>query len=225
MKKCLLQGLVTPRVVFSSCLAAVVLASSVGSAFAQTIDARKWELDFHAGGDILVSNPTDGTVSLPGAGESFTGGAGFPPTRRVSSWYFGDGATLVNQVALLFNLTQRLRPLDPLLSQPMAERQHGGSLGVRLSRVLGERLATEFNLDYSLAQPKITSAALAEIEASRASFLAVFSQFQAASGSTFVQSHVTSTADIADGNARQIISTGTLNINLTTRGKVIPYTT
>lgn len=203
----------------------LLLTSSAWPAAAQATAAAAWEIKVHGGG-VWVGNPTDGTVSLPGAGAPFTGGVGFPPTRRVSSWYFGDGSTLVNQVsaAPVFSLPLRMTPLDPVLSRPLAERQHGGHFGIRVGRALTGRLAAEFSLDYSLAQLKIASAARAGIETSRASFLATFNQFQT-SGSAFSQSRVTSTADIADGNARQIVSTGALNINLTTQGRLIPYAT
>src|SRR6266699_5966461 len=49
------------------CLAALV--SVVPPAAAQTVG--KWEIEFHSGG-VLPSNPTAGTVTLPGPGQVFT---------------------------------------------------------------------------------------------------------------------------------------------------------
>lgn len=104
------------------------------------------ELEFHAGG-TLVGNPTSGSaVALPAA-EPFTtgtGAGGLPsfPSRRVSSWYFGDRATLLNQVAANAEVDRPLRidPVDSVLSGRLGERQGGGSVGVRISRRLNARL-------------------------------------------------------------------------------------
>jgi hypothetical protein len=86
------------------CLAAP--AAVVAPAAAQTAGAGKWEIEFHSGG-MSPTNPTTGSVSLPGPGEAFTTAGIYPPpappsiavatSRRESSWYFGDGATLFNQ--------------------------------------------------------------------------------------------------------------------------------
>src|SRR5438093_9454530 len=56
----------------------------------------KWEIEFH-GGNGPVSSPTDGTTSLPAAGPPFTTVVG-TTRRRTASWYFGDGAVLLNHV-------------------------------------------------------------------------------------------------------------------------------
>lgn len=212
------------HVVSVSALVPLLLMSLVPLAAAQSNDGRKWEVEFHGGG-ILTSNPNGGTVSLPSPAESFAAGPGFPTTRRVSSWYFGDGATLVNQVSAAspFNLALKITPLDPVLGGALADRRPGASLGARVSRRLNDRLTAEFSVDYSLARLKITSEGRAGIEASRASFLAVFSQFQTTSPTVFQQARVASNADIADGNARQVISTGVLNINLKAEGRLVPY--
>lgn len=221
MKIGLPQSLRTQRVVFGSFLAALLLAPLARPAAAQTTAERKWEIEFHGGG-MLVRNPTSSTVSLPGAGEPFTTGPG-QTSRRVSSWYFGDGATLLNQLRALpfFNLPL-MTSLDPVLGGLLAERRHGGSFGVRVSRALNSRLAAEFSLDYSLAQLEITGAAVTGIATSRDSFLAVFNDLLRG---PFSQPRVTSTADLGDGKARQVVSTGTLNINLKTSGNLIPYVT
>src|SRR5688572_3578875 len=75
-----------------SCAGLLVLQAAPASAQ----NAPKWEIEFHAGG-LVTNNPTDGTTALPPAGAAFTT-AGARPSRRVSSWYFGDGAALLNEV-------------------------------------------------------------------------------------------------------------------------------
>src|SRR5438270_699340 len=95
------------------CLVAVVSVAS--PAAAQTAGSGKWGFEFHTGG-MLSTNPTAGTVSLPGAGQPFTTVAMYPPpappvitvasSRRESSWYFGDGAILFNQAATALETSQ-----------------------------------------------------------------------------------------------------------------------
>ena len=88
------------------CVLVVCLASAAASpAAAQTAGSGKWEIEFHGGG-MLPTNPTGGTVSLPGPGEVFTSLSNVPAigpavhaSRRQSSWYFGDGAILFNGLA------------------------------------------------------------------------------------------------------------------------------
>ena len=41
------------------------------------------------------------------------------PSRQVSSWLFGDGAALLNDVAAEFGLTERISPLDAVLASPL----------------------------------------------------------------------------------------------------------
>ena len=118
------------------CLMALV--AMVSLAAAQTADSGKWEIELHGGG-MLPTNPTGGTVSLPGPGQVFTA-AGFPgaprSSRRESSWYFGDGAVLFNQaVVALFNQVAapatpaRITSLDSVLERSFATRQPGASVG------------------------------------------------------------------------------------------------
>ena len=75
------------------------LLQGPGIAAAQPAPERKWEVEVHGGG-IRSTTPTDGTGALPAPGptipSTFVGGGA---TRAVSSWYFGDGAALLNQAA------------------------------------------------------------------------------------------------------------------------------
>src|SRR5580692_6056759 len=72
-----------------------------------TVPAHKWEIELHGGG-MLATAPGDGTGALPGPGPAittpFTIPAGVSTGRVVSSWYFGDGASLLNQAASSFRV-------------------------------------------------------------------------------------------------------------------------
>ncbi len=141
--------------VLGVCLATpAVLASP---AAAQTAGSGKWEIEFHGGG-VLPTNPSGGTVSLPGPGEVFTAATGVlvASSRRESSWYFGDGPILFNQVASslaergVAQFPGRIATLDPVLGRSLGEWRSGGSIGARISRVLTGRLSAELSVDYSL---------------------------------------------------------------------------
>ena len=84
------------------CLVALVAVAS--PAVAQTTDTGKWEVELHGGG-MSPTNPTRGTVTLPGPGQVFTPAAFNNPrsSRRESSWYFGDGAILFKLIGLRFS--------------------------------------------------------------------------------------------------------------------------
>ena len=152
--------------------------NAVSPAAAQTTESRKWQVEVH-GGVTLPTNPTGGTVTLPGPGSVFTTATGAtvpaPTSRRESSWYFGDGAVLFNQAATaLAQLPGQITTLDPVLGRLLVERRHSGSVGVSLTRALSRRLSAEFSLDYNLARLEITEANRDAIDATRASFVPAF---------------------------------------------------
>lgn len=182
----------------------------------------RWEIEIHAGG-ALVNHPADGVSVLPAAAATFTAATG-TPTRHESSWLFGDGAALVNQVNTARGLSARIVSLDPILTTAVAERQNGGTFGVRIGRHLAARYMAEFAFDYTSSSLRLSDAALAGIEASRASFTSAFSVPlpAGAQGQAPVMT-ATSTATIDQPNGHQFLTTGALTIDLATASRVIPY--
>jgi hypothetical protein len=209
------------------CVLVVCLASPAvlaSPAAAQTTDSGKWEIEFHGGG-LLPTKPNAGTVTLPGPGQEFTYGT---TSRRESSWYFGDGAILFNQVASALaaggvaQFPGRITTLDPVLGRALGERRRGGSIGVRVSRVLTPRLSAELSVDYSLARLQITQANRDSIEATRASFISAFNGLITFNPVRSLTS-LTSTAALESGGGHQLFTSGALIINLRTTGDIIPY--
>jgi hypothetical protein len=152
------------------------------------------------------------------------------PTRRASTWYFGDGALLMNQILGSFvgsPATGRITPLDPVLQSAAGTRGNGFSVGFRVARDITPRFGAEFTLDAAQGTVGFTDAALAGIEASRASFVSAWNAnnglIATGGGVVFTNASVTSTADIDEGAGRQLFMTGALTINLATRGRLIPY--
>jgi len=213
----------------SSISMCVMTFLGAGSAAAQTTEAPKWEVEFHGGG-LFSTNPTGGTISLPAPGQPFmtvplTPTASPLPSRYEPSWYFGDGTLLFNQAATaLGQLPDQIVPLDAVLARPLGEHRGGGSAGVRVSRVLTPRVTAELSVDYGFATLRITPANGAAIETTRASFNQAWRRVILFNPNR-VLNNLTSTATLADGSARQLFTSGAVNINLTTSGALIPYVT
>jgi len=224
----------------AACL--ISLATVVPPARAQTNAPGKWEVELHGGG-LLSSNPTAGSVSLPGPGAAFTTAGLYPPpappvivvatSRYESSWYFGDGALLFNQaatalaanpVAMTGAFSGRMVALDPVLGSALGGWGRTGNIGARVGRVLTPRLAAEPSVAYGLARPQITPADRDPIEATRARFIAAFNGL-ITSNPGRVLKNLTSTATLDDGSAHQLFTSGTIVINLMTSGRIIPYAT
>ena len=201
------------------CVMALVFGSS---AAAQTVGGR-WEVEIRGGG-MLPSNPTGGAVSLPPPGAVFMTAVANPSeSRREPSWYFGDGAVLFNQaVVALAQLPGRIVSLDPVLGRSLGERRSGGSVGMRVSRMLTPRLSAELSIDYGFERLRIAPENSEAIEATRASFIPAF-EGMIRFNPNRVLNRVTSSAALADGGAREIVSSGALLINVRTSGAVIPY--
>jgi hypothetical protein len=148
-----------PRVIHGSVwLLVALLAAGVERAGAQAPESdRKWEVGVH-GGAFLTTNPTGGRLTLPGPGTPVplaTGGS----SRRVSSWMFGAGAELLNEVVGSSNRFGLVQPLDPLLATSMIERGNGGAVGIRVARAVAPRIAAEMTVDYSPAGARFTRVA------------------------------------------------------------------
>ena len=213
----------------SSIFVCVMTFLGAWSAAAQTTQTPKWEVEFHGGG-LFSTNPTGGTISLPAPGQPFMTVAATPttsplPSRYEPSWYFGDGTLLFNQAATaLASLPDQIVPLDPVLAGPLGEHRSGGSVGVRVGRVLTPRVTAELSVDYGFATLRITPANGEAIETTRASFIQAWRGVILFNRNRVLNS-LTSTAALADGSARQLFTSGAVNINLTTSGALIPYVT
>jgi hypothetical protein len=107
----------------------------------------RWTVEVY-GGWSGGSTPTGGAAkdAFP-AGAPFTTEAG-TPSRAHSSWYFGDGARLFNEVAASFTQINgrplaRLVPLDTALHSAALGQESAPLFGARVGRVLTSRLRVE----------------------------------------------------------------------------------
>ena len=138
-----------------------------------------WEIEVHGGGAI-ASTLSRGTTNLPPVGAPLATPRPQFPSRRVSSWFLGDGAQLMNSAAAQFGaggpfvFSDRITPLDAVLANPLAERQDGGGFGFRVSRAITDRFSAELNFDYSATPLQVPSDAVFGIQATAESFQPVF---------------------------------------------------
>jgi len=202
------------------------LGWGAGDTFAQQAGERsKWEIEIHAGG-VAAGNPTQGRVTLPAPGESFTT-VNVRPSRYVSSWYFGDGAALANESAAAFTnivRSSRITPLDPVLTGAVARTSNSGSIGFRVSRHLTPRFAAEFTLDYGRSRLQLSEAALNDIEATRISFERYWTELLASANPLQFQNKVVaSDTEISNESGGQVVATGALKVRLRRDGALVPY--
>jgi hypothetical protein len=207
----------------------VALSLAAGSASAQaTRGVHKWEIEVH-GGAMLATNPTGGSGTLPPPGPAITFPFQLPgrtsESRQVSSWYFGEGASLFNRAAAsissILRATGPIAPLDPVLESGLVERQSGGTAGVRISRALTSRYAAEFSFDYSAGTLELTRESVAGLESTRGSFVTAWRSILTAPA--MGTESVSSVTTIADRQGRQLFTTGTFLIELKPAARVRPY--
>ena len=164
----------------------------------------KWEVSFN-GGFATGSATPEGVSRTPPAGETFTMADGTTSTRAVSSWYFGDGASLLNQVLQFRGVTTRLDPLH-VPDWPGASRRSGFQAGARIARHVKGGVWLEFGIDVALDPLGFDGEARDRIEDTRADFETAFKALAASAPGPIAAATVSSTADLAQNGRRVIVS-------------------
>lgn len=208
------------------CANALALCAALSAPAAVSAQVGPWEVEVH-GGSVITPKIPSGSSSLPPPGATFAPLPGFQ-SRRVSSWFVGDGAQLLNGVASAINTitgvtTPRITPLDAVANNPLADRTGGVNIGFRVGRRITRRLVAEFNVDYASAPFEERPDVRSGLTATSASFGPTFSSllfpfFVGANPSA------TSSLQIGDGGS-EITASGTVRFELLTRGRFTPYVT
>ncbi|PYR78662.1 MAG: hypothetical protein DMF86_05380 [Acidobacteria bacterium] len=196
--------------------AAPVAAQSGATGGPRTL---KWSIEVH-GGANAPTNPSGGTSALPPPGVTFSTLVG-RDSRRVPSWYFGDGASLLNQIAQSLFTSARITPLDDFARAPIARRRTGASVGARLTRTLSARFSVELAVDYHAAPLRLRDDATSAVEPTRASFVTAWNAILATG--PFFAPLVTSKTTPSGGRGGQYVTTGVLNVALMTGRRTTPY--
>ena len=200
--------------------AAPVAAQSGATSGPRTL---KWSIEVH-GGANAPTNPSGGTSALPPPGVTFSTLVG-RDSRRVPSWYFGDGALLLNQIAQSLFTSARITPLDdfaPMLLVCLNRTSRtGASVGARLTRTLSPRFSVELAVDYHAAPLRLRDDATSAVEPTRASFVTAWNAILATG--PFFTPLVTSKMTPSGGRGGQYVTTGVLNVALMTGRRTTPY--
>jgi hypothetical protein len=172
-------------------------------------DTRRWEIVIYRA--FGAGQPVGGgSGTLPAAGESFVTQGG-TASRRVSSWAFGDGAVLLNDVLSSFSRPERITPLDDVLTGKVAEHEVAHGFGVRVTRALTPRMGLEFGVEYAPATFTLLPAAAGGLEATSDSFKRAFDGLVAAGqGVAFTNPVLTSSFTSGNGSGSEMFVTGAL---------------
>lgn len=132
---------------------------------------RSWEVEGY-GGIVGARTASAGSRTLPAPGPPLVTSNPTFPSHQIPSWFFGDGASVLNGANAELGATGRITPLDavfaPLGSAP------AGAVGVRLGRRLSERMSAEISVDALTGSDDRVSDLAAAVDASRDSFRTAF---------------------------------------------------
>lgn len=202
------------RILLSACFA---LCAACPLAAAQE---RAWEIE-GAGGLIAGRTVGAGTWTVPAAGPALVTSNPTFPTRQVSTWFFGDGALLLNGVNADFGISGRVSPVEATI--PAVGSRHSGVLAFRIRRRLSNRVAAEFSVDALAKSDDDFSALTGAIETTRASFVSAFQSLFSSGPFASVNVSASGTASIRE--RRDTAFTGALNVRLAQWHAFAPYAT
>ena len=185
-------------------------------------DSRRWEVEWY-GGLSAPNPPSRGTTTLPAAGAPLPTSSPAFPSRQIPSWFFGDGALLLNDVNAAFGLSNRISPLDAGLEASAFDAGRRVALGIRARRAMSPAVSLELSVGAVPGAKRQSDALLAAADSSRESFEAAIRALL--SSGPFSNVVVSATRETSDGSARELFATAALNIHFRRHGSFVPYVT
>ena len=170
-----------------------------------------WTIEVH-GGVMATGSLSSGTATVPPPGANILTSSPTTPSRQVSSWFFGDGTTLLNGASAALGATHQVTPLDAAFAALGAGTGGGG--GVRLTRRVTSRVDLEFGLDVMAGSSRAPGRLRSAGNAARTSFESTFTDLLASGPFDGVTVDTTSAA--AGGAGRDLLATGALRWRLGT---------
>jgi len=180
---------------------------------------RRWEIEGYGG--LAAQTAGAGSQTLPPAGAPIVTSNPIFPSRETSSWFFGDGAALLNGVNAEFGAPGRITPLDSILSA--LPGTHAAGIGFRLRRRLDDRLSAEVSVDTTTSSGAGSERLTAAVDAARSSFKAAFGDLLGTGPFSGVA--IDATGASHSGFQRDTAITAAINARITTWGSVAPYVT
>jgi hypothetical protein len=182
----------------------------------------RWEIGLHAG-VFTAGVPEQGLTTLPAANPAFTTVNG-NFSRRVPTWFFGDGATLFSTAVSTLANGARIATLDGVAAGPSGNPGNGWTAGGRVGRAMNPRVSVEGTFEYSRSQLRLRATAVDAIEAARASFVTAWTALFATDPGTFQNTTVAATSAVDAGSTHQIVANGAIVFNILTHRRNTPYT-
>ncbi len=210
------------RVVVAACAALVIAgpASAQAPVAGPVVPAPRWEIEAY-GGVSFGRLSSSGTVVLPPPGAPIATSSPIYPSWRVPTWFLGDGAAFLNQVAEQFGLAGRIVPLDDVLGPSGLSDSGTFVFGARVRYPLRGRYSDEGGVEVLSTGVGLSDDLLDAVTATRASFETTFTELLATG--PFTAPQVTSTSSRSDGSSREIIVTGALVADFAPWGGFVPY--
>ncbi len=199
----------------TACICLIPTAAS-----AQTVE-RRWQVEV-IGGLSFFELPTSGDAALPPQGPSLPTSGPTNPSRRIPTWFLGDGASLLNGTNAEFGVASRLIPLDDALGSLGLSGTNAPVMGLRIRRALTSRWSLDLSTELWTGSTEIAPELLDAVELSRASFETAFTGLF--STGPFVSTTAQATATINDQTSRELAVIGSIRYHLLT-GALAPYVT
>lgn len=190
------------------------------SAFAQSSSGR-WQVEL-VGGIAVFNLPTSGEVALPPAGPSLPTSGPTNPSRRIPTWFLGDGASLLNGTNAEFGVASRLVPLDAALGNLGLAGTNAPALGLRVLRQMSSHLSLEIAAEVYTGSMHMSDGLLDAVELSRAGFDAAFTGLF--TSGPFTDVSVTAGSAATGQSGRELVLSGVLRVVLLD-GPFAPYLT
>lgn len=185
--------------------AALLAVLTAAPAAAQSpASARRWQVEGFAGLS-LFDLPSDGTSALPPAGPPLTTTGPVNQSRRVSTWFLGDGSLLLNNVNAEFGVASRIAPLDSALATLGLSGANAAAFGIRVRRTLTEHLTLEFSADMMPGSRELSPQLIDAAEAARASFESAFTGLLATG--PFTATSVSATSAFSNRSSKDLATT------------------
>jgi hypothetical protein len=183
--------------------------------------SRSWQIEYEFGLAAGMALGPGRAHGLPAPGPAFSTLSGSRPSRRVHSWYFGDGAALLNEVLAAAGRASQMTPLDDML---MTQALDGGATwvaGFRVVRGATRRVSIEAGVDLGPAALSLSERALAQVEAVRASFVTALGALF--DDPRFINPSVESSASIRTTGGYRVNLTGAVRLHIPAAGRLTPY--
>ena len=182
---------------------------------------RRWQLEV-VGGLSFFELPVSGDAALPPQGPVLPTTGPTNPSRRIPTWFLGDGASLLNGANTEFGVASRLVPLDDALGRLGLSGTNAPVFGLRIRRVLTPRWALDVSTELWTGSTEISPELLEAVELSRASFETAFTGLF--STGPFTSTSVNASTTINDQTSRELAVIGAVRYHLLT-GSLAPYVT